>query len=193
MYNYIIEDDIDFYKEIYQKSESINQNNKCLINNEILSDTSLKLPCGHKFNYYPLYREIYEQKYNSNCLELYKLKTWQMKCPYCRKIFDNILPYNPAIPDIKKIRGVNSPSKYSFYPNKCKYVWKSGNKIGKSCNKECINEFCSSHNKYNKIPETQKCISIFKYGKNIGKQCECKIYKNDLCKRHWNINNKNKV
>jgi len=34
------------------------------------------------------------------------------------------------------------------------------------------------------------CISIMKSGVNKGMQCSCKIYQNNMCKRHYNLQNK---
>jgi hypothetical protein len=39
------------------------------------------------------------------------------------------------------------------------------------------------------IDET-KCVQILKVGKNKGKQCFCKIYKDGVCLRHFNLNSK---
>ena len=81
-----------------------------------------------------------------------------------------------------------------FFILKCNYIFKSGKNKGKLCNKNCLHEYCSSHNKINSPVEennnTDLCTTILKSGKNKGKQCGCKIYKSNLCKRHWNINNK---
>jgi len=195
MTNYIIEDDIDFYKELNISSKN-DFSDTCLISNEPLTKNSITLPCNHTFNYLPLYKEICKQKNNYNSLEITKLKTYQIKCPYCRLIINNLLPFNPDVEGVSKIRYVNSPSKYSFYPNKCKYIYKSGKSKGKICNKNCLHEYCSSHNKikptieYYNNNNTNLCTTILKSGKNKGKQCGCKIYKSNLCKRHWNINNK---
>jgi hypothetical protein len=41
------------------------------------------------------------------------------------------------------------------------------------------------------IDET-KCVQILKVGKNKGKQCFCKIYKDGVCLRHFNLNSKDK-
>ena len=61
MTNYIIEDDIDFYKELNMSSDN-NLNNTCLITNEPLGKNKITLPCNHSFNYLPLYKEVCKQK-----------------------------------------------------------------------------------------------------------------------------------
>jgi hypothetical protein len=198
MTNYIIEDDIDFYKELNMSSDN-NLNNTCLITNEPLGKNKITLPCNHSFNYLPLYKEVCKQKNRHNSLEITKLKIYQIKCPYCRLIIDNLLPYIPNVQGVSKTKNVNSPSKYSFYPNKCSYVFKSGKNKNKPCGKNCLHEYCFYHSK-NKCVKITNCIenksdkalcdTILTYGKNKGKNCGCKIYKDSLCKRHWNINNK---
>lgn len=37
------------------------------------------------------------------------------------------------------------------------------------------------------------CVQILKVGKNKGKQCFCKIYKDGVCLRHFNLNSKDKI
>ena len=75
MKKYIIEGGIDFYSELYKSldiEENINKieadNNICLISNLPLTDKYIKLNCGHKFNYIPLYHDIYnhKKKFNNN-------------------------------------------------------------------------------------------------------------------------------
>ena len=194
MTNYIIEDDIDFYRELNTISEKKINDDLCLITNDKLTESCITLPCGHKFNYLPLFKEICKQKNGFNNLEISKLRYFQIKCPYCRKVVDNLLPYNPDVEGVTKIRYVNTPSKYSFYPNKCQYVFKSGKNKNKECGKNCISNYCNFHKKYMITGEDSNkeiCTSILKSGKNKDKICGCKIYKSGLCKRHWNINNKN--
>ena len=66
---------------------------------------------------------------------------------------------------------------YKFSNNKiCPYCRKPG---GKLCIKNSI--------------DNKKCISILKSGKRKGEECGCKIYKDDYCKRHYNIINKTKL
>lgn len=42
--------------------EDDNQDNYCLLTKEPLDNIHIKLECGHKFNYVPLYREVVIQK-----------------------------------------------------------------------------------------------------------------------------------
>ena len=59
---YIIEDGIDFFAELYKSlddkellEKTEEDNNKCLITNQPLTDKFVELNCGHKFNYVALY------------------------------------------------------------------------------------------------------------------------------------------
>lgn len=197
MTNYIIEDNINFYEELNNTLTIENENNTkyCLITNEELTYTSICLPCGHSFNYLPLYNEVIKQKSNFSALEVNKLRNHQIKCPYCRTILNNILPYNEDVSNVKKINGVNVPSKYSLYPNTCEYIWKYGKFKGQMCNKSCLYSHCKQHMKKIKnisSDSEKKCICVLKYGKNKGKVCSYSVFNNsNMCKRHWNLENKN--
>lgn len=69
MVKYNIEGGLDFYAELYksldieeceQKTEE--DENKCLITNQQLTDKHIIMDCGHKFNYIPLYNDIVNHK-----------------------------------------------------------------------------------------------------------------------------------
>lgn len=199
MTNYIIDHDIDFFNEIKEnKEKNLNNekdNNLCLITNEVLDNTKIMLPCNHSFNYLPLYKEICKQKHNYNNLEIRKLRTYQIKCPYCRLVIDNLLPYLD-IEGVESTRYVNSPSKYSFFPNNCEYVFKSGKNKGTQCGKGCIDLYCKKHINNNLVKkesvneDKNVCEVILKYGKNKGKKCCNKIFENSgYCKRHFKMKN----
>jgi hypothetical protein len=117
MKNYIIEGDVDFMKELkLVKSNLVNSipntknsaesNNVCLITNEPLTNYCVTLACAHRFNYLPLYFDILTHKKKSNTLESTMLSDIQIRCPYCRNIQSELLPYY-NIPDVKKVHGVN--------------------------------------------------------------------------------------
>jgi hypothetical protein len=115
---YNIENNIDFYKELYSSlyEEDINNTNNyldnntelCLISNLPLKDFFVKLSCGHKFNYEPLYKDIYNHKKRFNNLEQSKNKLGlqQIRCPYCRNIQNELLPYYEQL-GFPKENGVN--------------------------------------------------------------------------------------
>lgn len=60
---------------------------------------------------------MYNSSYN---LETTKISYNEMKCPYCRTITPNILPYYPY-PDISRIKYVNSPADLGLPALTCEY------------------------------------------------------------------------
>ena len=83
--SYIIEDNVDFFNMLNNDVDEILQQNDniCLISNTIIDKTSsIKLQCGHEFNYLPLFKEIIEQKVRHSVLEVVKLKDFQIKDYY---------------------------------------------------------------------------------------------------------------
>ena len=63
------------------------------------------LNCGHKFNYDPLFQDIYNHKKRFSAMETMRLKEFQIRCPYCRKIQNELMPYYKGK---RKVYGVNS-------------------------------------------------------------------------------------
>ena len=116
----------------------------CLISNTKLLENSVKLSCGHQFNYDNIYNEIHYQKKQYHNYETQKLNTYQIKCPYCRTVQNGLLPWYPMKP---KVTGVNWPTKYQYKPNKCEYEYLSGKRKGSICNKACIGKYCTNHEK----------------------------------------------
>lgn len=120
---YIIEGNINFYSELMKDDDSddnmiVDNDDKekkddelCLLSGEPLDKTMIKLPsCGHKFNYAPLYKEIYNQKRHLNSYETAKLLDGQIKCPYCRTICNLLLPPSSrdfGLNEVSICRGVN--------------------------------------------------------------------------------------
>ena len=134
---YSIEGEIDFYAELNSLSNdvnidkdagdsdanntcnAINENNICLITGDKLTDHSVELKCGHKFNYIPLYNDIKNHKLKFNSLESFvdgHLTMNQIRCPYCRTKQDKLLPYIENS-ECHKIIGVN----YLSNSSKCGY------------------------------------------------------------------------
>lgn len=116
MSNYKIEGNIDFYAELYKSLDdtdenvivSTNDENKCLITDSPLTDKFVTMKCGHKFNYEPLFKDILNHKQKFNAMESSKstLKMNEIRCPYCRKIQTELLPYYEELGFPKK-NGVN--------------------------------------------------------------------------------------
>ena len=196
--NYIIEDNFNFFEEL-NKEVTVNDNleNVCLISNDSLDKNAITLECKHRFNFLPLYNEIVQQKSYNN-LETTRLKSNQIKCPYCRSISNKLLPHVKINENTKFIFGVNSPSNLCMTSNKCSYVFKSGKNKGNCCNKSSLyfgdNYYCNQHKKYAKFENIENendnssiniCKAILKTGKNKGLQCRCKTIENsEFCKRH---------
>lgn len=134
MDKYIIEGGIDFYEELYKSldieetNEKTEQdNNLCLITNQQLADKFVKLNCGHKFNYGPLFLDLknHKQKFNGMEGSSGKLATDEIRCPYCRTKQKGVLPYYEEM-CFPKINGVNyinplAISKSTSY-KKCEFV-----------------------------------------------------------------------
>jgi len=278
---YNIENNIDFYKQLY---DSLNDDvvdddaggpevhcELCLISNLPLVNNFVELKCGHKFNYGPLYKDIFNYKKKFNNMEHLKtkLKQNQLRCPYCRNVQDELLPYHENF-GYPKEHGVNFYDIHMTnqnYPdfvdpiNQCQYqiitLDVSGNAHTHQCNHYGYihsilktkynnqNKYCYNHRliivkeivkeikekekneKAKKIEEKNKlklelmkqkmelknkkiemknntdnnnsehtinnnfCSIILKTGKQKGTQCSGKPYKVSLCKRHYNLQDKN--
>jgi hypothetical protein len=106
--------------------ENVNIDSCCLLTKEALNDIHVTLNCGHKFNYIPLYKEVVIQKtsagmttngyYNSCTLRLN-----EMKCPYCRRVQDKLLPFL-NYDDVKRLRGVNGPESLCMKARMCENI-----------------------------------------------------------------------
>ncbi len=146
--NYIIEDNINFF-DLLKDENNKNSENICLISGNTLDNNYITLECSHKFNYVNLYNEIKQQKviYNNN--DNVKLKINQFKCPYCRKIINNLIPYIPTFENIEKINGVNKPNKFCMKCNDCEWIYKSGKQKNNTCKKSAFNTpfgfICETH------------------------------------------------
>ena len=143
----------DFNKELLEllcqiDKDSDSDENICLISNTPLTDNSVKLCCGHQFNYNDIYKEIHYQKKQQHNYETQKLYTNQIKCPYCRTVQNGLLPWYEGK---NKCVGVNWPPKYQYKPNKCIYEYLSGKRKGNQCSKACIGKYCPNHEKIIKI------------------------------------------
>ena len=135
---YATEENIDFFAELYKsldieenKQKTIEDENLCLITNELLTDKYVELCCGHKFNYISIYNDIKNHKQKFNHLEVSssQLKFNEIRCPYCRNKQTELLPYYEEL-GLPKVHGVNfiDPDKkykisntLSKY-NKCEYL-----------------------------------------------------------------------
>ena len=133
---YNIEGNIDFFSELYKslddednQNKTESDNNLCLITNQSLTDKFVELNCGHKFNYIPLYHDIYNHKKKFNNMEgsASSLKINEIRCPYCRKKQVGVLPYYSELISIKT-NGVN------FYDDT---ILQNSNKTNTYCFGKC--------------------------------------------------------
>ena len=202
---YVFDSDVDFYAELNKivtdsvKHEENNEMKKtCLITGEELVANSIKLQCGHHFNYIPLLQDVKNQKQrwfngkygiNAGCDKT--LNIGQIKCPFCRHVQNGLIPYIPELYETK-LEGVNHPLKYCMYTNKCKYILKSGKNKGNKCDIKCNDKYCLKHNKLIEKKESKLtcnkpkiyCTAIIKSGPNKGKTCGCIAKYDNLCGKH---------
>ena len=136
-----------FLNYLNEDNESYESNEKCLISDELLQNNYITLECKHKFNYLELYNEIVEQK-TKKILDNSKLKLNEIKCPYCRAITKNILPYFRYY-DTKIIKGVNHPPDLSLKLNECQYIEKNSELCRKNACTTKFGVLCNNHVKYN--------------------------------------------
>lgn len=199
--NYILPEGFNFYNELAEKinTKSECKDNICLIEGIPLTPSHITLECGHSFNYIPLLNDAYQEKYHRAKNYSYsnrRLKDNQLKCPYCRKIQNKILPYFPDM-YLQKVRGINSPSSLSMGENNCNYIFKSGKNKGCACNKQCYREKCPQHFKsvldFDAIEKTTGTLKKYtvaelkKMGKHFKLKGYSKLKKNDLINKIINI------
>lgn len=102
----------------------------CLISSEPLGKQSLTLSCGHSFNYTSIYEEVKRQKLHRFTYETPRLGDNQIKCPYCQKVHDYLLPPCRGFPPQNRI---NSPIKWSLESHTCEHVFCRGKNQGRQC------------------------------------------------------------
>ena len=125
MPNYKIEGNVDFYGSLYSSldydsDQDIKDNFKlCEISGQKLIANFVTLECKHTFNYDALYTEICKQKYDFQSYtndvlsktDVQKIRDkkldYYIKCPYCRHIQFELLPFYHELPFQKKY-GVNT-------------------------------------------------------------------------------------
>jgi septum formation inhibitor MinC len=110
---YVFESNINFFDELYksldiEEKEEENEDDICLITKQNLCDRFVKMNCGHKFNYLPLYNDIlnHKKKFNSMESRTGALHNNEIRCPYCRNKQTGVLPYYEDL-SLLKVNGVN--------------------------------------------------------------------------------------
>lgn len=173
-----------FYISLLEKmsQEDNVETNVCLITGAALEQPSIKLECGHSFNYNAIFEEVCNQKNNRlNGLEVQKLEFNQIKCPYCRTIHNTLLP---LFEGETKISGVNWPRKYTMFLYRCSHKMSSGKRKGMPCGRQCNDVVCPIHKKSLVLP--YECNYILNSGKRKGQPCNRKS-KTPVCPRHKSI------
>jgi len=129
---YNIIDNLNFYEELLKDDTDDDNNEICLLTGLPLVKNFIELSCHHKFNYEALFKEVSKQKlYNE--LDTQHLSVNQIRCPYCRRITNHLLPYIPLI-NPQKVCGVNSPDKFTMTHKICSHVFMCGKNKGAACN-----------------------------------------------------------
>jgi len=140
MPNYNTEEpEFDFFSELHKSLDDNNDDdeNTCLITGLPLIANFFEFPCGHKFNYEALCKEIYKQKHIFKTYDIFSLNKKEqqkykelkidyfIKCPYCRSAYFDILPYYDEL-KIDKRYGINTLDKaYDVLSNNHSYLTKS--------------------------------------------------------------------
>ena len=139
--NYVIEGDFDFFAAI-NDAEKEDDASRCLISGDPITRNAITLPCGHVFNYIPLYKEVRASKRQYNNYDSDPVGRFQMKCPYCRQITNNVLPYIPSEGLESRLQGVTGPETMCMKHGSCTWTFKRGKSAGTACGK---NAFDSEH------------------------------------------------
>jgi len=106
MNKYRTEGNINFYEELKKNLEEVDDKNTCLITGDKLTDFFVKLNCGHKFNYIPLYKDLVNFKRKYRHMEKNTVSNNEIRCPYCRAI-QPLIPFYTEL-GLEKVVGVNS-------------------------------------------------------------------------------------
>ena len=178
--NVKVEGGFDFWSELANdENETTITDDYCLLTQEPLTLNYITMPCGHKYNYIPICKEISNMKdpkthyYNPGI----KLLRTQIFCPYCRKIFDQLLPKIP-LTDFVPAKYVCSSTNCIDH-RECKYVFQSGKRKGQCCAKKTAFDtehgtFCSHHacvkQKVKSKASTKTKIILDDEGKKIWKK-----------------------
>jgi hypothetical protein len=147
----------DFYGELYksldEKECPDKQENVCLITQEPLKENHVTLNCNHSFNYLPLYKDIKNFKQKFVCMDTINLKKTQIRCPYCRKVQNELLPYI-EMQGVQKLQGINHydpTAEFSqhmnangYYFGTCSHVHQCYNQNVTKCNHD-QKDYCYYH------------------------------------------------
>jgi len=194
---YISDISFNFYDELNNDDNTedniSDSKNSCLISNLPLDGTCITLPCDHKFNYYYLFHEVLNSKKKNisfSSLNV-KLNVNQIRCPYCRAVYDNLLPLPLDINGVFRSNSINTPTSFSF-KIKCKEEKCNYNEIDTNGNHIYITplgHYCRKHYNYNKSKNENKELNIHDKEKN-NKRTK-RIKSNEIINENWMYSNWN--
>lgn len=132
------------FSEIFDSFSSDEFENRCLISHEVLEDRHITLPCKHSFNYVPLYTAILLEKEAPNDFRSF-LGRNALRCPYCREVFDQVLPYYER-DGVKRVRGVNAnPPSSTMACFQCAHVFKDARACAVPAHITSVGTYCAKH------------------------------------------------
>ena len=115
--NIDIKNSLEFYAELNKDSDSedddCSDESVCLLTNMSIDKNSIKLPCSHIFNLYPLYKEVCQQRLKTG----YNTDTQtrrQIKCPYCRTKHNFLLPHIRLNKNMNFVKNISFNCKYTI-------------------------------------------------------------------------------
>jgi hypothetical protein len=146
-----LENNLTIFNDLLKEKNNDKNENICLIDGLELKDNYITLECNHKFNYLSLYNEIVYQK-TKKILDNSRLRFNEIKCPYCRKITNKLLPFFKYY-SVEQIKGVNYPLNYCIKINSCDHIDKNKNKCNNSACITKFGNFCNKHLKYTEKEE----------------------------------------
>lgn len=160
--------------------------NRCLISNDVLEDRRVTLPCNHAFNYVPLYNAILLEKEAPNNFRSF-LGRSELRCPYCREVFDRVLPYYER-EGVNRVRGVNAnPPSSTMACFQCAHVFRGkAHACPAPAHITAAGTFCTKHaaafaNKQ-ASQQCERCNAPLKSKK--GAKCQNRALPGGGCRRH---------
>jgi hypothetical protein len=210
---YKIEDDLSFFEELEKEDIPSSTDNICYISNLPLEEQHITLKCGHKFNSYYIFTEFFNKRFERFMYIQPKLLAINLKCPYCRNIQNEVIPYYEQ-KGVSKIYGINDADCDDFHNNwLCQYIKKTKQICHSNCTmpfKETGIYYCEKHynsiqNKYIKENNKKKIIKVsvkknkteenteentiiclpIKCNFKEKRKCSNKLFKDELCKKHY--------
>jgi len=141
----------------------------------------ITLQCSHCFEYDALYQNLIrtQKRFNFH------------KCPYCRQKFDMFIPFYETNQVRKYV-----PSMFKNNYLKCSHVFKSGKKKNCPCQKDGHvfknGIYCFAHKRKKDMEALTPIVDICTATLKNGNPCSCKVFDKEtkLCKRHFNLRNK---